>query len=234
MSTRTRQGRPAPKGRPGQARGAAEARRRRQRRLLVQVGVIAVLALGGLFLLSRDGGGGAGAGSGPPFEVGRPGPGASAPAFTLPSTAGGTFDLAAQRGGTVLLYFHEGLGCQPCWDQIRDIEAAWPQFRDLGIDAMVAITGNPLAQLRQKVADEKLNTPVLADPDLSLGRSYETNKYGMMGTSTYGHSFIVVGPDGTIRWRADYGGAPDYTMYLRPPALLDDLRAGLAPGQPQP
>jgi len=50
----------------------------------------------------------------------------------------------------------------------------------------------------------------------------------MMGTSTYGHSFIVVGPDGGIRWRADYGGAPNYTMFVPVDALLDDLRAGLA------
>lgn len=39
---------------------------------------------------------------------------------------------------------------------------------------------------------------------------------------------IVVGPDGRIRWRADYGGPPDHTMYVKPGALLDDLRAGLA------
>ncbi len=50
----------------------------------------------------------------------------------------------------------------------------------------------------------------------------------MMGTSTYGHTFIVVGPDGTIRWRADYGGSPNYTMYVEPDALLADLSEGLA------
>jgi hypothetical protein len=52
----------------------------------------------------------------------------------------------------------------------------------------------------------------------------------MMGTSRDGHSFIVVGPDGLIRWRADYGGAPDYTMYVPSQSLLADLRAGLAGG----
>ena len=97
----------------------------------------------------------------------------------------------------------------------------------------MAIAGNPLDQLRQKAADEDLETPILADPQLALGESYEANQYGMMGTSTYGHSFIVVGPDGTVRWRADYGGAPKYTMYVRPAALLDDLRAGLGDGAPR-
>ncbi len=49
----------------------------------------------------------------------------------------------------------------------------------------------------------------------------------MMGDSTNGHTFVVVGPDGKIQWRADYGGAPDYTMYVPVPDLLADMRAGL-------
>jgi peroxiredoxin Q/BCP len=48
----------------------------------------------------------------------------------------------------------------------------------------------------------------------------------MMGTSANGHSFIVVGPDGKIERRLDYGGAPDYTMYVPLPTLLADLRGG--------
>lgn len=48
----------------------------------------------------------------------------------------------------------------------------------------------------------------------------------MMGDSTAGHSFVLIGPDGEIQWRADYGGAPDYTMYLPVPKLLADLDAG--------
>lgn len=207
------------------------ARQQQQRRLLIRIGVVGVLAIAVLLLIARAGGdNGSSSGAGPGYAVGQPGPGAVAPTFTLPSTAGGDFDLAAQRGKTVLLYFHEGLGCQPCWNQIRDIETRWADFTALGIDEFVAIAGNPLDELRQKASDEKLSTPVLADPELSLGDSYQANRYGMMGTSTYGHSFIVVGPDGSIRWRADYGGEPNYTMYVRPAALLEDLRAGLTPG----
>lgn len=233
MSTSTNRGpKPVPVGGTVQGKRSGDTRRRQRRRLIIQIAVVAVAAIAGLYLVARGGGGGStstgGASSGPPFQVGRPGPGADAPTFTLASTAGGRFDLAAQRGKTVLLYFHEGLGCQPCWDQIRDIEKTWPQFQALGIDEMVAIAGNPLDQLRQKAADDKLTTPVLADPELSLGATYGANNYGMMGTGSYGHSFIVVGPDGMIRWRADYGGAPKYTMYVRPPLLLDALRAGLA------
>jgi hypothetical protein len=50
----------------------------------------------------------------------------------------------------------------------------------------------------------------------------------MMGRSRDGHSFILVGPDGKIRWRADYGGAPDYTMFLPAANLVGQIRDGLA------
>ncbi len=48
----------------------------------------------------------------------------------------------------------------------------------------------------------------------------------MMGDDRDGHSFILVGPDGTIRWRADYGGAPKYSMYVPVQRLLADLASG--------
>src|SRR6266704_3453257 len=57
------------------------------------------------------------------FQVGSPGPGEPAPEIRLPATDGSTFDLAAMRGKTVLLYFQEGLSCQPCWDQLKDIQS---------------------------------------------------------------------------------------------------------------
>ncbi len=146
----------------------------------------------------------------------------------LEDTEGQTFDLSEKRGETVLLYFQEGLGCQPCWDQIKDMEAQSGAFEELGIDETVSIANNPPDALKQKVEDEGISaTPVLADPYLGVSKTYDANKYGMMGESTNGHTFVVVGPDGKIQWRADYGGAPEYTMYVPVPDLLADMRAGL-------
>lgn len=161
------------------------------------------------------------------FAVGSPGPGETAPGVRLPSTAGGTFDLSSLRGQTVLLYFQEGLMCQPCWDQIVDIESEIERFRSLGIDQIVSITTDPLDLLQQKVADEGITIPVLSDPNLAVSRDYDANSYGMMGNSRDGHSFVLVGPDGTIQWRADYGGPPDFTMYLPVSSLVSDIRQGL-------
>ena len=75
----------------------------------------------------------------------------------------------------------------------------------------------------RKAADERLATPVLSDPDLAVSRAYDANQYGMMGDMRDGHSFVLVGPDGAIRWRADYGGAPKYTMFLPTDKMLADL-----------
>ena len=211
-------------------------RARRARQLRLRLGALlaaAVVALAAVFVINNSTGEG-GSGSGGrgkagefAFAVGDPGPGQKAPVFRLPSTNGGSFDLARQRGKRVLLYFQEGIMCQPCWDQIVDLEKQQRKLEALGIDAMVSITTDSLDQLKQKQADDGFSTPVLSDPDLRVSVAYSANQYGMMGTSRDGHSIIVVGPDGRIEHRADYGGPPDHTMYVPPANLLADIRKGL-------
>ncbi|MBC9725000.1 peroxiredoxin [Streptomyces sp. TRM68367] len=228
--------RPGPK--PG-TKGAAKAARRekaqllrehaqqrqaRRRRLRVTALVAAVVmaVTAGLYVIFRQAEQAPAAG----YDVGSPGIGQTAPGFTLASSAGGTESLADHRGETVLLYFQEGLGCQPCWDQITDLEKAEKKVKAAGVDSMLSITTDPAGLVERKVKDDGITTPVLSDPDLKVSKTYTTNEYGMMGTSKNGHSFILVGPDGTIQWRADYGGAPDYTMYVAVDKLLADLNAG--------
>jgi peroxiredoxin Q/BCP len=190
---------------------------------------VAVIILGVIYFLNTVNGSSATSNqtSTYPFQVGNPGPGEQAPPIKLQSTDGSTFDLASLHGKTVLLFFQEGLGCQPCWDQMKDMESKWSEFQALGIDRVVSITTNPLDALRQKVADEVLSTPVLSDPNFTVSQAYHADQYGMMNGSSDGHSFIVVGPDGRIRWRADYGGAPNYTMYVPISTLIADMKEGL-------
>jgi peroxiredoxin len=193
---------------------------------------LAVLVLLGIFLAANRGNDqaapGQQGGGRYTYQVGDPGPGATAPPINLGTTHGTRFDLATPPGQTTLLYFQEGLGCQPCWDQLTDIQANLDSYRALGITRILSITTDPLDAIRQKVTDQHITIPVAADPDLKVSRAYQANRYGMMGQARDGHSFIVVGPDGRIRWRADYGGAPNYTMYVPSPSLLAHLRAGLA------
>ena len=161
------------------------------------------------------------------FAVGDPGPGLEAPPIVLPASNGETFDLAALRGKGVLLYFQEGIGCQPCWDQMRDYATAAGMFKAVGVDEFVTITSNPASLLARKMRQDGIGGIVLADTDLAVSKTYHANEYGMMGTSTDGHSFVFVDAKGIIRWRADYGGNPDFTMYVPPTNLLADLRVGL-------
>ena len=222
LNTKTKQ-----RATPAEAKRPPVARRR-PIWLLAAVIVLAVGVLFAVYLLSnqRSPDPTNSDGSGYRFAVGDPGPGVPAPDIVLPSTAGGEYRLSDSSGKTVLLYFQEGVGCQPCWDQLRDIEQNWDQFTAAGVDEIVTITSDSLDLIEQKIEQDGIGGPVLADTDLAVSKTYDANSYGMMGDSRDGHSFILVGPDGVIRWRADYGGSPDYTMYVPVPALLADLAAG--------
>ncbi|WP_211883050.1 peroxiredoxin family protein [Pseudarthrobacter albicanus] len=168
-------------------------------------------------------------GAGPNYGVGQPGPGEAAPAFTLEDTTGKQVSLGDFKGKNVLLYFQEGLTCQPCWDQLSSLEKDSAKVKAAGVDAVLSITTDPASLIARKTRDLGLTTPVLSDPALTVSEKYSANRYGMMGAMRDGHSFILVGPDGTIRWRADYGGAPDYTMFVPVDKLLSDLKDGIRP-----
>jgi peroxiredoxin len=219
-----------PAGTKAAARAAAAAqatriqRRRSATRWVIGIAVAAAL-VGGLYAIFHQ------STSSPrrsAYQVGDPGVGAAAPGFGLAASTGRQISLADYRGKTVLLYFQEGLGCQPFWDQLTALEKQASQVRAAGVDAVVSITSDPVDLITTKTDDMKITTPVLSDPGLTVSKTYHANDYGMMGTSRDGHTFILVGPDGTIRWRADYGGAPKYTMYVAPAQLLADLRDGQA------
>ena len=186
----------------------------------------AVIALAVVYLLSNASRFSLGGASQVNYAVGSPGVGAVAPNFTLPSTTGGNVSLSGLRGKTVLLYFQEGSGCEGCWTQLKDIQSSMSQFRGLNIDAVVTVTTNPLEALRQKVGEEGISLPVLSDTSQSVSRAYGAMAYGMMAGAADGHTFILVGLDGRIRWRADYGGPPNYTMYVPLAQLIADLRKG--------
>jgi peroxiredoxin Q/BCP len=189
--------------------------------------VLVIVAVDVLYLVFRGNSQNTAASNGSDrFQVGSPGVGQTAPAFTLTSASGGTVSLSAYRGKTVLLYFHEGLGCQPCWDQIRDLTKNWSQFQAAGVNDLVTITTGAATLVAQKMHDDGLSATALSDPDLAVSQAYHANQYGMMGTGSDGHSFILVGPTGVIQWRADYGGSPNYTMYVAPSQLLTDLKNG--------
>lgn len=232
MSTR------APDARTGKHLSKKETIRRDQRKKRMRSALTwSAVALGAVGLLAfafftnpqqRSPANGASGGA-YPFEIGSPGPGDAAPDFTLAATDGSTFTMSDERGGDVLLFFQEGLGCQPCWDNMKEIEARMDDFEALGVDRMLTITTDPLGNSEEKVAAESLRFPVLADEQAEVSRTYDMPRYGMhpMSNTQPGHSFVLVNGDGVITWRADYGGAPNYTMYVPVDDMIADLRLAL-------
>lgn len=205
--------------------------RQRRNRLILKIagGVLGgIVALGIIYVLSNGGGLATGTTQQRqyPYDVANPATGALAPDFSLPSTTGGAIRLSDLKGKNVLLYFQEGIGCEGCWTQLKDIESDMGRFQQLGISDVITITTNPLGALKQKVADETITLPVLSDESFAVSRAYNATMYGMMAGSADGHTFILVGPDGRIRWRADYGGPPKYTMYVPISSLIADIKAG--------
>jgi peroxiredoxin Q/BCP len=193
----------------------------------IAAGAAAVVAV--LFVIFQSSNGSSSSAAAYPYQEGSPGAGGTAPGFTLAATSGGTISLSAYRGKSVLLFFQEGLTCQPCWDQITDLQRHAAELRAAGITQVVSITSDPAAAITRKARDMGLTIPVLSDPSLAVSRQYSATSYGMMGNSRDGHTFILVGPDGKIEWRADYGGPPKYTMFLPATALLAGIKAGEHP-----
>ncbi len=154
--------------------------------------------------------------------------GRQAPTFTLPEVNGSTFRLSDYLGrGNVLLFFHEGLSCPPCLQQTVDLDKDYESFRGLNT-TIVAITTDSQSSLGQWV---KLNGVthllVLSDRNQSVDRLYNTLGYNvsMMPGTSPGHTFILVDPSGTIKWRADYGPG---RMYVQDSEVVSSVTKALA------
>lgn len=152
------------------------------------------------------------------------GVGATAPDFSLPDTAGGTFRLSDYRGkSNVLLFFNEGLACAPCLSQMRDLDQLNTQLTDLNV-LVVSITGDQL----QLLSDWTKSTgpsygKVLSDQDLQVSKMYDMlgADVSMMPGTAPGHTFVLVNKSGMIVWRADYG---PYNMYVQNNQILAEVR----------
>ena len=219
---------PRPTGSARKAALQAEQARQKRNALLLRVGLVLVVAAAALYGVLQVTGGNTSKGGQISYVTGTPGTGQAAPPVSLPATTGGTFDLArADHKGPVLLYFQEGLTCQPCWDQLKVIQKDMAKYRALGVSQIVSITSDPLDQITQKARDEGLTMPVLSDPNLAVSKTYHANQFGMMDGSRDGHTFVLVGSNGQILWRADYGGPPHYTMFVPDQQLLAHLTKAL-------
>jgi peroxiredoxin len=159
-----------------------------------------------------------------PKQAGAPavGVGSLAPDFTLPATNGATFTLSAYRGkSNVLLLLDEGLSCQPCVQQMHDLDGLNSQFNGMNV-LVVSITPDNLGDLQSWASSYGPQYGlVLSDANQVVFNLYQP--VGSGGTMMT-HTFILVNTSGVIVWRQDYGPA---TMYVQNSEILLDVRNAL-------
>ena len=125
------------------------------------------------------------------------------------------------RGRNTLLFFSEGVMCQACFEQIRDIEGVGAELEERGI-GLVSITPDSEAVLREAVSQYGISTPMISDEDRDMSMAFDTLGRGMH-SDTPGHAFVLVDESGTVVWQRDYWLDPYRTMYVEPATLLADL-----------
>jgi len=155
------------------------------------------------------------------------GVGSVAPDFSLPSTSGVSFRLSDYRGkSNVLLFFNEGLSCQPCLTQMQGLDALNSEFKSLNV-VVVSITSDPLQTLTDwtRSSGPAFGT-VLSDQGLQVSGSYGMlgAEVSMMPGTAPGHSFILVNEKGVIVWRHDYG---PYNMTVTNDEIMAAIKQGL-------
>jgi len=153
--------------------------------------------------------------------------GSAAPDFSLPDTAGGTFRLSEYRGkSNVLLFFSEGLSCQPCLQQIVELDGLYQDFRNMEV-VVVSITGDRLDLLTNWASTSGPRYGlVLSDQTLEVSRMYDMlgADVSMMPGTAPGHTFLLVDKSGVVVWRRDYGPA---NMWVPNSEILVNVRQAL-------
>lgn len=127
-------------------------------------------------------------------------------------------------GQKTLLFFSEGIMCQACFQQIKDIEQFGNQLRKRDI-RLVSITPDSAGDLRQVVEQIGISTPMISDENRDMSEAFNTLGKGMH-SNTPGHAFALV-YRGKVLWYHDYWLPPDQTMYVKPAKLLSDILLAL-------
>ena len=149
--------------------------------------------------------------------------GDQAPDFSLPATNGKTVSLKDYQGKNVLLYFQEGVMCQPCWKQIGSMQKNSDLFNQIGTEIVTigvdsASTWGPILK-----AEGVTTIPVLIDDDRIVSGAYGVlSMPSQMHSDRPGHTFILVDKDGKIAWIGDYP-----TMRVTDEEILNSIKQSL-------
>jgi peroxiredoxin len=189
-----------PIGRRDAAIRERERRRARQRltrfawRAAVLVGVV---GLGAGLILAFQAAGPQKASSSPDM-IAKP-----APDFALKTADGGDVSLSDFGGKkNVLLFFNEGYGCDPCWQQTAQLQKDQQTFADMDVEVYAVMVDQP-SLIKSEMARWGLTTiPILVDQTTKVSKSYDA--LGGMHANKPDHKFVLISREGTILWAKDY------------------------------
>jgi peroxiredoxin len=146
-----------------------------------------------------------------------------APAFTLPAALGGDASLSDFDGKNVLLYFSMTSGWGPCLKQIVDLQSD-PSFQNSQV-VLVSIGTDPLPDLAAAASEWNVTTPLLSDGDGNVSQAFGVLRWATPSGEP-GHTFVLVGQDGNVKWIRDYGARQNGgRMYANNPSLPAPITA---------
>lgn len=167
-------------------------------------------------------------------EVARASTGSDAPNFTLPSTTGQEINLADYKGKkNVLIYFHEGLTCDPCMQQIPELEKSPDEFEKLEVEVLAVSGVDSVGDLKQGLDRFGIRkTPLLSYTNANTEIDYDLTRFSMGMGRRAGHTFILVDKNGKIVWRKDYWPSRGHmvaggTMFVSSSEILGEVKKAL-------
>jgi thioredoxin-dependent peroxiredoxin len=131
--------------------------------------------------------------------------GSKVPAFTLPTTGGGTWSLKDAAGSKLVIYFYPRDMTSGCTREAQDFRDLYRAFRKAGVE-VVGVSRDGVASHDKFAARESLPFPLLADTDEQLCRLFDVIKpkslYGRKYLGVERSTFLLDG-DGNLRqqWR---------------------------------
>ena len=138
--------------------------------------------------------------------------------FTLRKLDGGEVTLSDFRGQkNVLLFFNEGYGCAPCWQQAVELQKNLQEFTDLNTEVF-AIMVDPPDLLEQEASRWDLTLPILVDEDRHVAKAYDA--LGGMHADKPNHTFVFIDQEGVVRWSQDYP-----SMWVENDSVLEQVSA---------
>lgn len=105
--------------------------------------------------------------------------------------------------------------------QVVDLEGS-PEFLSMNVK-LVSIAIDPLEELALAAQQYRTTSPLLSDQGHLVSESYGVLRWAM-ASGEPGHTFVLVGKDGRVRWVRDYGALENSgRMYVPVPELMGEL-----------